>query len=143
MLGELNHDPENRITKVTAFDPSDKGKKLWLDALDEFFCRDAVLIDYVQQMMGLSILEKVFIEALLILYGEGGNGKSTFGNAVLKSLGRYGGVISADALTVGCKRNVKPELAEAKGKRILIAAELEEGMRLNTRSSHSRHSKME
>ena len=33
---------------------------------------------------------------------------------------------------VGCKRNVKPELAEAKGKRLIIAAELEEGMRLNT-----------
>ncbi len=32
----------------------------------------------------------------------------------------------------GCKRNVKPELAEAKGKRLIIAAELEEGMRLNT-----------
>ena len=132
LLGELNHDPANKITKVTAFDPSDKGKDLWLDALDEFFCKDAELIEYVQRMMGLSILGKVFIEALLILYGEGGNGKSTFGNAVLKSLGRYGGVISADALTVGCKRNVKPELAEAKGKRILIAAELEEGMRLNT-----------
>ena len=40
--------------------------------------------------------------------------------------------MSADTLTVGCKRNVKPELAEAKGKRIIIAAELEEGMRLNT-----------
>lgn len=40
--------------------------------------------------------------------------------------------MSADTLTVGCKRNVKPELAEAKGKRLLIAAELEEGMRLNT-----------
>ena len=36
------------------------------------------------------------------------------------------------ALTKGCKRNVKPELAEAKGKRLLIASELEEGMRLNT-----------
>ncbi len=132
LLGELNHDPAHKITKVTAFDPSDKGKELWLDALDEFFCKDNELIEYVQRMMGLSILGKVFIEALLILYGEGGNGKSTFGNAVLKSLGRYGGVISADALTVGCKRNVKPELAEAKGKRILIAAELEEGMRLNT-----------
>ena len=35
-------------------------------------------------------------------------------------------------LTVGCRRNVKPELAEAKGKRMLIASELEEGMRLNT-----------
>lgn len=37
-----------------------------------------------------------------------------------------------DMLTVGCRRNVKPEFAEAKGKRMLIAAELEEGMRLNT-----------
>ena len=37
--------------------------------------------------------------------------------------------MSADTLTVGCKRNVKPELAEAKGKRLIIAAELEEGMR--------------
>ena len=132
MMGALDHDASHKITKVTAFDPSDKGKELWLDALDEFFCKDTELIDYVQKMMGLSILGKVFIEALLILYGEGGNGKSTFGNAILKSLGKYGGVISADALTVGCKRNVKPELAEAKGKRILIAAELEEGMRLNT-----------
>ena len=40
--------------------------------------------------------------------------------------------MSADTLTVGCKRNVKPELAEVKGKRLIIAAELEEGMRLNT-----------
>ena len=40
--------------------------------------------------------------------------------------------MSADALTVGCKRNVKPEMAELKEKRLIIAAELEEGMRLNT-----------
>lgn len=46
-------------------------------------------------------------------------------------LGNYSGAISADALTVGCKRNVKPEMAELKGKRLVIAAELEEGMRLN------------
>jgi P4 family phage/plasmid primase-like protien len=69
---------------------------------------------------------------MMIAYGDGGNGKSTFGNAVLRTIGSYGGTISADALTVGCKRNVKPELAETKGKRLLIAAELEEGMRLNT-----------
>ena len=33
---------------------------------------------------------------------------------------------------MNCKRNVKPEMAETKGKRIMIAAELEEGTRLNT-----------
>ena len=47
-------------------------------------------------------------------------------------LGTYSGAISADALTAGCRRNVKPEIAELKGKRLIIAAELEEGMRLST-----------
>lgn len=130
--GAREHDPDDHITKVTAFDPSDKGKELWLSALREFFCSDDELIEYVQQMMGLATLGKVYVEALIIAYGDGGNGKSTFGNAILKCLNTYSGSISADALTVSCKRNVKPELAEAKGKRLLIAAELEEGMRLNT-----------
>ena len=47
-------------------------------------------------------------------------------------MGSYSGMISADALTAGCRRNVKPELAEVKGKRLLIAAELDEGKRLST-----------
>jgi P4 family phage/plasmid primase-like protien len=47
-------------------------------------------------------------------------------------LGSYSGSISADALTVGCRRNVRPELAEVRGKRLLIASELEEGTRLST-----------
>jgi P4 family phage/plasmid primase-like protien len=132
MDGIMEHNPADKITKVTAFDPSDKGKELWIDALNNFFSGDTELIDYVQQMSALSTLGKVFIEAMMIAYGDGGNGKSTFGNAVLRTIGSYGGTISADALTVGCKRNVKPELAETKGKRLLIAAELEEGMRLNT-----------
>ena len=58
--------------------------------------------------------------------------KSTFWNAIARVLGSYSGTISADALTVGGKRNVKPEMAELKGKRLVIAAELEEGVRLNT-----------
>ncbi len=33
---------------------------------------------------------------------------------------------------MGVRRNVKPELAEARGKRLLIAAETEEGVRLST-----------
>lgn len=47
-------------------------------------------------------------------------------------LGTYSGNMSADLLTVGSMRNVKPELAESKGKRLLIAAESEEGVRLST-----------
>lgn len=40
--------------------------------------------------------------------------------------------LSAEALTMNCKRNVKPEMAELKGKRLIISSEMEEGMRLNT-----------
>lgn len=128
----LEHRPEHFITKQTTVDPSSDGADIWAAALDTFFLKDIDLIDYVQRMVGLSAIGKVYVEALIIAYGEGRNGKSTFWNVIARVLGTYSGNISADMLTVGCRRNVKPELAEAKGKRMLIAAELEEGMRLNT-----------
>ncbi len=128
----MEHRPEHFITKQTTVDPSSDGADIWAAALDTFFLKDTDLIDYIQRMVGLSAIGKVYVEALIIAYGEGRNGKSTFWNVIARVLGTYSGNISADMLTVGCRRNVKPELAEAKGKRMLIAAELEEGMRLNT-----------
>lgn len=126
------HNAQDYITKQTAVDPSGDGMDVWEDALQTFFQGDADLIRYVQEIVGLAAIGKVYIEALVIAYGEGRNGKSTFWNTIAHVLGTYSGNMSADTLTVGCKRNVKPELAEAKGKRMIIAAELEEGMRLNT-----------
>ena len=126
------HNAQDYITKQTAVDPSGDGIDVWEDALQTFFQGDTDLIRYVQEIVGLAAIGKVYIEALVIAYGEGRNGKSTFWNTIARVLGTYSGNMSADTLTVGCKRNVKPELAEAKGKRMIIAAELEEGMRLNT-----------
>ena len=126
------HNAQDYITKQTAVDPSGDGMDVWDDALQTFFQGDTDLIRYVQEIVGLAAIGKVYIEALVIAYGEGRNGKSTFWNTIARVLGTYSGNMSADTLTVGCKRNVKPELAEAKGKRMIIAAELEEGMRLNT-----------
>ena len=126
------HSADDLITKVTAVSPTDENVDIWLDTVNSFFCGDAELIEYVQQIVGLAAIGKVYMEALIISYGEGRNGKSTFWNTIARVLGSYSGSISADALTVGCKRNVKPEMAELKGKRLVIAAELEEGMRLNT-----------
>lgn len=126
------HSADDLITKVTAVSPSNDNVDIWLDSVNSFFCGDAELIEYVQQIVGLAAIGKVYMEALIISYGEGRNGKSTFWNTIAHVLGSYSGSISADALTVGCKRNVKPEMAELKGKRLVIAAELEEGMRLNT-----------
>ena len=131
MAGAREHSPEDFITKITTVSPGDKGKQIWLDCLDTIFCGDQVLIEYVQNICGLAAIGKVEVEALIIAYGCGRNGKSTFWNSISRVLGLYSGNVSADTLTFGCRRNVKPEMAEVKGKRLLIAAEMQEGARLN------------
>ncbi|MBR1553191.1 MAG: primase C-terminal domain-containing protein [Schwartzia sp.] len=119
------------ITKICSTAPGDEGKEIWMDFLYTIFEGDVELVDYVQKICGLVAVGSVYLEALIISYGEGANGKSTFWNTIAWVLGTYAGGISADALTAGCRRNVKPEIADAKGKRLLIAAELEEGVRLS------------
>lgn len=126
------HDPDDLITKITGCAPGDKGMDLWLETLNLFFCGDAELIDYVQRIVGQAAVGRVHEEHMIIAYGGGANGKSTFWNTIARVLGNYSGKISAEALTMNCKRNVKPEMAELKGKRLIIASELEEGTRLNT-----------
>ena len=131
LAGRREHRNTDFITKITAVDPSDAGADIWKVALDTFFLGNEDLKRYVQEIVGLTAIGRVFLEALIIAYGEGRNGKSTFWNTIARVLGSYSGNLSADTLTVGCKRNVKPEMAEVRGKRLILAAELEEGMRLN------------
>ena len=121
VAGAREHLPEDYITKITSVSPSQKGQQLWLDSLDLIFQSNRELIDYVQMICGLASIGKVYVEALII----------AFWNAISRVLGLYSGNISADTLTVGCRRNIKPEMAEVKGKRLLIAAEMQEGARLN------------
>ena len=132
MDGCAPHDPDDLITKITACGPGDTGTQIWLDALNLFFCGDQDLIDYVQGVVGLAAIGRVHAEFMIIAHGGGANGKSTFWNTIARLLGNYSGKISPEILTTSNKRNAKPEMAELKGKRLIIASELEEGTRLNT-----------
>jgi len=130
--GIREHRADDFITKCTLGSLSDKGRSEWNNALNLFFQNDSELEKYAQDINGLSVIGRVFVEFMVVAHGGGRNGKSTFWNTISAILGTYSGKLSADTLTVGCRRNVKPELAETKGKRLLIASELEEGTRLNT-----------
>lgn len=132
MKGGREHRAEDFMTKCTAVDPGDAGREIWEKALGAFFTHDQDLIQYAQEISGLMAIGKVYVEALVIAYGDGRNGKSTYWNSIARVLGTYCGGISADALTANCKRNIRPEMAELKGKRMVIAAEMEEGVRLST-----------
>ena len=132
MQGLKEHDPADLITKITEVAPGDDGTDIWNEALETFFCGDAELIEYVQKVIGLAAIGKVYEEFLIIAYGDGANGKSTFWNTIARVLGTYSGKISSDILTMGNKVNAQPEMAELKGKRLIIASEMQEGVRLNT-----------
>ena len=132
VAGEQPHNPFDLTTKITECSPGDEGMDIWIEALNTFFSGDAELIEYVQKVIGLAAIGKVYEEFIIIAYGDGANGKSTFWNTVARVLGTYAGKISSDILTMGNKVNAQPEMAELKGKRLIIASEMQEGVRLNT-----------
>ena len=124
------HDPDRLCAKITKCPPGDKGKKLWHDFLDVITCGDAELKAYHQQVAGMAAIGKVFYESLIIAWGDGGNGKSTLYNAIAAVLGSYSHSINAEILTTG-NQNKQYSLAELRGQRLVIAAELEDGKRLS------------
>ncbi len=127
-----HHEAADYCTKITAVTPSQDNMQLWYEFLDRITCGDKELQAYHQIVAGMALVGKVYTENLIIAYGSGGNGKSTFYNAMFLVLGDYAGSLSAETLTVNCRKNKSPEYAELRGKRFVIAAELEEGNRLDT-----------
>lgn len=102
LTGEQLHNPEDLITKITTCAPGSDDGQLWLDALELFFCGDKELIEYVQLVVGMAAIGKVYQEHMIIAYGGGANGKSTFWNTIFRVLGDYAGKLSAEALTMNC-----------------------------------------
>ena len=81
---------------------------------------------------GFAAIGSSSIEKIIIAYGTGANGKSTFFNTLQKVLGSYSDTIASDIFAESCKRNVMPEFAEARGKRLLLAPELDRNSTLNS-----------
>jgi hypothetical protein len=70
------------MTKVTLVEPGDEGPTSGRIRFRRRFLVIKELIDYVQAVMGLAAIGHVYVEALIIAYGDGHNGKSTFFNSM-------------------------------------------------------------
>lgn len=131
--GEIRpHDAKDYCTKITTIAPDMKNADIFGGFLERVTVGDLDLERYLQEVAGMCAVGKVLRENLIIAYGEGGNGKSTLFNLLAHVLGDYSGMLSAETLTVNCRKNKSPEYAELRGKRLVIAAELEEGVRMDT-----------
>lgn len=126
------HDPKDYCTKITTVSPANVGVVLFKDFLHTITCGDSELAYFLQQVAGMCAIGQVKCEKLIIAYGRGRNGKSTFFNLLARVLGTYSGHLSSELLTAKSMKNKGPELAELRGKRLVISSELEEGMTLNS-----------
>ena len=129
--GELRpHDREARCSQITAASPGKQGAQMWMDFLDTITQGDGSLKGFLQLVAGMSLHGKVYHEGLILAHGVGRNGKSTFFNALAAVLGDYAGSIDIDTFTTD-RQNRGASLATLRGKRLVIAGELEEGRRLS------------
>lgn len=124
------HDRAAFCTRMTSTSPSAEGAEMWQSFLDSITCDDGGLKGFLQMVVGMALIGAVYQECIVLAYGGGRNGKSTFFNAVGAVLGDYTGSIDVSALTTD-RQNRGASLATLRGRRLVVTGELEEGARLS------------
>lgn len=125
------HDHNDLLTTVTASSPSDVGRERWERFVMEVSDGDKELADFLKVVCGMCVCGVVLDELLVIANGTGGNGKSTFWNAIQRTLNDYSGNIKPDTLIAQEGQQKRFELADLRGKRLALAPETEDGQHLD------------
>lgn len=127
------HNRENYITKILpmGFVPN-APHPLWSRFLGDIFQEDGELLDYVQKLAGISLSGVVEEHLLLILYGNGGNGKTTFLETLRRLFGKDYGMKAPPSLLMKKSNDSHPtERADLYGKRFVACTETEQGRKLD------------
>lgn len=124
--GELREANRNdAITKITAVAPLDEDCPLWLKFLDDATGRDPEFIRFLQQWCGYCLTGVTTEQALVFVYGPGGNGKSVFLKILTRILGDYVSTAAMDTFTSSKNDKHPTDLAKLRGARLVTAAETE------------------
>lgn len=125
--GEIRaHDPKARCTKCTAVAPGSMGAEQWKGFIDYITGGDQEFAEYLQTLAGMSAVGAVYEEGLVISYGPGRNGKSTFFGALGKVLGDYARTVNADVLVPSWGRTDQSYVAALRGVRLALLGETDD-----------------
>lgn len=135
--GELRPpDPAALCTKTTTVAPihdDQANSDLWEAFLTDTFGDDTELRDYVQRLVGLTLIGDVREQLLAFLHGLGANGKSTLAEALMHALGvgETGYAIAAPSEMLMIRKHSEhpAELAQLAGARMVVCSELDDGQR--------------
>ena len=121
------NDPDDLCTKQTDVEYTPRAKcPTWTSFLDKIFGGNQALINFMQRAIGYALTGLTSEQSLFILHGNGGNGKSTLIDVLMKLLGEY--AINTPASTLLAKKSDAPtyDVARLKGVRFVAASETNE-----------------
>jgi putative DNA primase/helicase len=124
-----NHDPTDRITKITtaAWDPAAHGS-IWEAFLTRILPNEEVR-NFLQRYVGLGLSGAVLEHILAILTGEGRNGKSKLYGAVNHALGDYAATAEPELFMHREGAHPTGEM-DLRGVRWVVVSESDQGRRL-------------
>jgi putative DNA primase/helicase len=129
-----SHQKEDMITKIVPCDYDPRVVcPLWLDHLELVFGGDQGFVTDFQILLGYMLIHGNPEQILVILHGNGQNGKSVTSEVLKEILGDYATAASSE--TFMSRRNnpggARSDLVDIMDKRLVIAGEGEEGRRLD------------
>ena len=102
----------------------------FLQFVDQIFCSDQTLIEFVQRAVGYSLTGSTAEQCFFILNGDGANGKSTFVNILAKLMGGYSKASPEQTLLANQRSGVGDDLVYLSGSRFISVSELDQGQAL-------------
>lgn len=129
--GELRaHDPKAKCTKTTSIGvKTESDGEEWRRFLTHITNGDVDFARYIQTLAGMAAVGEVYEEGLVIVYGPGGNGKSTLFGVLREVFGDYARGVNPDVLVTSSTQTDQSYVAALRGCRLAIMGETEEGAR--------------
>jgi putative DNA primase/helicase len=112
------------------FDPEARCPR-WQRYLQEVFCDDRELIDFVQRAMGYCLTGDTTEQCVFLCYGTGANGKSTFLEVARHVLGPYAFNLPMISFDLKARAAIPNDIAALVGKRFVTSIETNESAELN------------
>ena len=131
-----SHSQDDNLTIILPYDYEPKAAcPQWEKFLNRIFDNDKELIAYIQELIGYTLTGETKLQSWYFLYGSGRNGKSVFSEIINRLVGNYGTKIRTESI-MSKEHNsggetANPEIAKLKGKRFVLASEINDSHRLN------------